>query len=138
MASVQAKEESARFGLPAFKMLDALYTIAQALAEWNGASGAPGIDELWAMLAADGAVTLVAATDGNHGRTVARTAYILRLPARIFNPRDVSPAAQEIIKAEGAELVTLNRGYDDTVPTAAADADTTSSLLIQDTSWQDT
>lgn len=134
VAGVYVKEESARFGLPAFKMLGASYAIARTLGRRFDVPGAPGIEELTSLITESGPVTMVAATDGNHGRAVARTSRMLGLPARIFVPYGISAAAREAIAAEKAELVELDRNYDDTVIAAATDAARTGALLIQDTS----
>lgn len=135
VASVHVKEESARFGLPAFKMLGASYAIARAL------SARLGHDEVLALARLRDELherpRLVAATDGNHGRAVARTAALLGLPALVHVPVAISEAAKDAIRSEGAEVVELDAGYDDVV-TAAADAAAAdpTALLVQDTSWE--
>ncbi|MEV7228702.1 pyridoxal-phosphate dependent enzyme [Polymorphospora sp. NPDC051019] len=114
------KDESDRFGLPAFKILGASWAIRQALAD--RADGRP--------------VTLVAATEGNHGRAVARVARMLRRPAHIFVPRTIGAASATAIRSEGATVTTVPDGYDETVRRAAAyAAGDPSRLLIQDTAW---
>ncbi|MGW5699458.1 pyridoxal-phosphate dependent enzyme, partial [Streptomyces asiaticus] len=62
---VFVKDESCRLGLPAFKALGASWAVHRALAARvaRGDATAP--------------VVLVTATDGNHGRAVARTARLL-------------------------------------------------------------
>lgn len=112
------KDESARLGLPAFKVLGASYAIHRALAE-----------------SATGVRTLVTATDGNHGHAVARTAKLLGLNARIFIPEGVEQVVVDAIRGEGADVSVLDAAYDDTVAAAAADADRTGAQLIQDTAW---
>lgn len=137
IATVHIKEESARFGLPAFKMLGASYAISKALATRLGLAGAPPFDALRTRLAATGTVQLVAATDGNHGRAVARSARLLGAQARIFVPAGISAVAKDGIRSEGAELVVLDARYDDVVTAAAAAAAQRSgALLIQDTAWE--
>ncbi|MET9090051.1 pyridoxal-phosphate dependent enzyme, partial [Streptomyces sp. NPDC004237] len=59
---VFVKDESSRLGLPAFKALGASWAVHRTLADRAENGNAPG------------PVTLVTATDGNHGRAVARTA----------------------------------------------------------------
>jgi diaminopropionate ammonia-lyase len=76
---------------------------------------------------------LLAATDGNHGRAVARVARWFGLSARIFVPRFVSPARCQAIKAEGADLVVIDGVYDAAVDAALAAAGTADALLISDT-----
>ncbi|MDN5854492.1 MAG: pyridoxal-phosphate dependent enzyme, partial [Actinomycetia bacterium] len=118
VARAYVKDESARLGLPAFKVLGASYAIHRTLAE-----------------SAKRVRTLVTATDGNHGHAVARTAKLLGLDARVFVPSGVEPIVVAAIRAEGAEVTVLDAAYDDTVAEAAADAERTGAQLIQDTAW---
>jgi diaminopropionate ammonia-lyase len=119
LGAVLVKDESLRLGLPAFKMLGASWAVHRALAEWDGA-----------------APRLVTATDGNHGRAVARMATLVGLAATIVVPHAVSERVVALIRAEGAEVLELDTSYDDAVRHAAAltDADP-GALLVQDTSW---
>jgi diaminopropionate ammonia-lyase len=81
-------------------------------------------------------LTLVTATDGNHGRAVAHMAQLLGLPALVFVPEVVSPEAAAAIAAEGAEVVTVKGGYDEAVAQAAQAADSRpDAALVQDTAW---
>jgi len=135
---VFVKEESSRLGLPAFKILGASYAVSRALSERFGAPGTVlGLDRLRTGVAAHGAVELVAATDGNHGRAVARTARLLGAAARIFLPTGITGQARSAIAGEGAEVVELPLAYDDVVMAAAAYAREAGhgAVLVQDTSW---
>ncbi len=116
---VFVKDESARFGLPAFKALGATWAIDQTLRKTG----------------ADKTVALVCATDGNHGRAVARTARSLGHPARIYIPDGVSDFAIQAIADEGAQVIRIYGDYDLAVAAAAKDADESGALLIQDTAW---
>ena len=115
---VLVKDESNRFGLPAFKILGASWAVERALAD-----------------GADGVTALVAATDGNHGRAVARLAAQRGLAARVFVPAGVHPAAVAAIAGEGATVTTVDGSYDAAVAAAVADAERTGGLLVQDTAW---
>jgi diaminopropionate ammonia-lyase len=121
LGSVLVKDESRRLGLPAFKMLGASWAVHRALARRDPGASTP---------------RLVTATDGNHGRAVARMARLLDLPARVVVPAGVSPRAIALIREEGAVVEELPASYDDAVRRAAqlADADD-ASVLVQDTSW---
>ncbi|CAM3681659.1 diaminopropionate ammonia-lyase [Streptomyces albus] len=120
---VFVKDESCRLGLPAFKALGASWAVHRALAE-RAASGAD-----------PGPVTLVTATDGNHGRAVARMAHRLGQRARVFVPHGVHPRAVAAITAEGAEVTEVPGSYDDAVRRAAEKAAAPDAVLIQDTAW---
>ena len=115
---VLVKDESHRLGLPAFKILGASWAIERALSD--------GAGEVTA---------LVAATDGNHGRAVARLAAQRGLAARIYVPAGVHPAAVAAIAAEGADVTTVEDSYDAAVAAATADAERSGGLLVQDTAW---
>ena len=132
---VFVKEESARLGLPAFKILGAAYAVSRALSARFGGDRALSLDELRALVAEHGPVTLFAATDGNHGRAVAHVARLIGTPSHIFVPTCITDAARAGISAEGAQITAPAISYDEVV-TAARDAAVGSdALLIQDTSW---
>jgi diaminopropionate ammonia-lyase len=133
---VWLKDESRRLGLPAFKVVGASWAVARALEPRLTRPFVPeqGLDGLRAALPDGGGPTLVAATDGNHGRAVARMARLLGLPARIFVPEDMVPARREAIAGEGAEVVVVAGGYDDAVARSAAEADA-EHVVVSDTAW---
>ncbi len=125
---VLAKDESNRLGLPAFKALGASWAIHRALIDRAGETptGQP--------------LTMVAATDGNHGRAVAHFARQFGHHADIFIPDDVHPAAVRAIRDEGATVTVISGSYDDAVAAAVRhaegpDDEDAERLLIQDTSW---
>ncbi len=131
------KDESARFDLRAFKYLGASWAGFRALAARTGYTGPASLAGLGAHLAAVGArPALVTATDGNHGRAVARTARLLGLPARVYLPKIVPGLVIDRITAEGAQATVVDGDYDDSIAAArdqaAGDPD---AILIQDTSW---
>lgn len=114
---VFVKDESDRLGLPAFKALGASWAVHRALAERTGP------------------VTLVAATDGNHGRAVARMARLFGQSAHIFVPDGVHPDAVAAIVGEGATVTEVAGSYDDAVARAAQAADRPDAVFVQDTAW---
>jgi diaminopropionate ammonia-lyase len=134
LGKVFVKDESDRLGLPAFKILGASWAVYRALEERLGDEGFGGwenFEDLEAKLEPLRALSLVAATDGNHGRAVARVARLLGLGARIFVPEDMAAARREAIIGEGAELVVVGGTYDEAVERSAE----AEGLLISDSSW---
>ena len=137
------KDESARFDLRAFKYLGASWAGFRAVAARTGYAGPATLDGLRSHLTADGggaadggALTLVTATDGNHGRAVARTARQLGLPARVYVPAGVPGVVIDRINAEGALLAEVDADYDGAVMAARADVEAGGGgMLIQDTAW---
>ena len=139
---VFVKDESARLGLPAFKVLGASWAVRQVLAG-PGPDGAappaavpPGLAGLRALAARWPGLVLVAATDGNHGRAVARMARLCGAPARVFVPAVTEPAAGSAIAGEGAKVVRVTGSYDEAVAAARAWArNRPAAALVQDTAW---
>jgi diaminopropionate ammonia-lyase len=131
---VLMKMETDRLGLPSFKVLGASWATVEALRPLLPADWMPR-DGLRALVGRLPVRTLVAATDGNHGRALARLARILELPSRIYAPTNISPRRRAAIAAEGAEIVEVDGSYDDAVARSAQDAEDEASVLVSDTSW---
>jgi diaminopropionate ammonia-lyase len=113
VASVLVKDESSRLGLPSFKILGASWAIHRALQERGDRP------------------VLACATDGNHGRAVARVGRERGLEVNVFVPAGMVAARREAIAAEGARVQVVEGSYDEAVEGAAASG----ALVIQDTSW---
>lgn len=135
VAAVHVKDESSRLGMPSFKILGASWATFLALSEHVGADPARvgDLEELSHLLAGR-RLTLVAATDGNHGRAVARMARLLHLHAHVLVPRDMVAARIEAIRGEGARVTVVDGNYDEAVARSAALADQ-EHLVVSDTSW---
>ncbi len=114
---VVAKDESTRLGLPAFKALGASWAIHRAVKDVTGPA------------------TIVTATDGNHGRAVARFARELGHSALIVIPDGVHPSAVQAIRDEGAEVREVGGSYDHAVAIAAEAGSAPGCVLVQDTAW---
>jgi diaminopropionate ammonia-lyase len=110
------KDESHRFGLPAFKFLGASWAISRLL----GGGADPGALRRQAQEA--GIERLTTATDGNHGRAVARMAALVGLRATIYVPQAMRQVRRDAITGEGAELVVVAGSYDDAVQRSLDDA----------------
>jgi diaminopropionate ammonia-lyase len=115
---VLVKDESHRLGLPAFKALGASWALHQVLRRQPRTC------------------TVVTATDGNHGRAVARFARLLGHRVRVFVPAGVHPAAVQAIRDEGAQVTEVASDYDQAVSAAAAHAGQVGGVLVQDTAWE--
>jgi diaminopropionate ammonia-lyase len=134
VARVLLKDESERCGLPAFKIMGAAWAVHEALAAHRGAPFAEWetLSELGRQV--DDDLTLVAATDGNHGRAVARMAALLGLRSHILVPRDMVAARIDAIASEGAEVTVIDGSYDEAVAASARLADDRT-LVVSDTAW---
>ncbi|MFI5916509.1 pyridoxal-phosphate dependent enzyme [Dactylosporangium sp. NPDC051541] len=114
---VLVKDESHRLGLPAFKVLGASWACRQVLLRHPAAE-------------------LVTATDGNHGRAVARMAAHFGVVSTVFTPKVMLEATKDRIAAEGAQVVQVEGDYDEAVRAAAGYAQGgTDRALVQDTAW---
>ena len=135
-ASVRVKDESARLGMPSFKVLGASWATYRVLLAHLGATPEeiPTLDALAERVKGSG-LRLCAATDGNHGRAVARMAKLLGLDATILVPGDMVAERIAAIRSEGADVEVIDGGYDDAIAASAALASDTT-LVISDTSWE--
>jgi diaminopropionate ammonia-lyase len=114
------KDESNRMCLNAFKILGVRYAIQRLRAEDRLPAG----------------TVLACATDGNHGRAVARTASRMGLESHIFLPSHASQARIDAIAGEGGEVHVCSGNYDDAVREAAREAEAHENwLVVSDTSW---
>lgn len=113
--SVDAKDETHRFGLNAFKILGVRYAVHR-LGDDAAARG------------------IVCATAGNHGRAVARVAKQKRVPCTIFIPAGGSPRI-ESMRDDGARVIEVNGTYEEAVRRAAEHGTTTGATIVSDTSW---
>jgi diaminopropionate ammonia-lyase len=115
-----AKDESSRFELPAFKILGAAWAGYWALCRELGLPADPGQTPIAAVAQALAAtpMTFMTATDGNHGRAVARVATMFGCAAQILVPRGTAQARIDAILGEEATCEIWPGSYDDAVAEA--------------------
>ena len=136
LSRLSVKMETQRFGLPSFKVLGASWAVCHALslrAGWT--EPAMTFEQLQHAAVRLPGLSLVAATDGNHGRAVARMARLLGLGAEILMPAGTARARIEAIEGEGATVRVIDGTYDEAVEVAAGLA-SGDALVISDTSWE--
>ena len=136
VGTVLVKDESVRLGLPSFKMLGASWATARAISrEWIREPGNPvSIVALRDRIGSTTGRGLATATDGNHGRGVARMARLLDLSCRIFVPSGTAQSRIDAIASEGATVIVVQGTYDDAILRSAEEA-SENTLIISDTSW---
>ncbi|WP_336980874.1 diaminopropionate ammonia-lyase [Altererythrobacter fulvus] len=119
LGRVLTKYEAGRFGLGSFKALGGAFAAAQAL---EG-------------LAPDAiaAATVVTASDGNHGLSVAWGARRIGCACKIYLHENVAESRAELIRAQGAEVVRIAGNYDDSTHQAREDALANGWVLVSDT-----
>jgi diaminopropionate ammonia-lyase len=113
------KDESNRFGLPAFKAVGVTYAIHRLFEEGR--------------LRAGGGVAC--ATAGNHGRAVARIAREHGLHATVYVPAGTARQRINAIASEGANVIVHDRGYEDAVATMADQSRRKDWTIVSDTSY---
>lgn len=132
---VLIKDESSRLGLPAFKVLGASWAVARLLARRAGVALPTGLDGLRAIVAG-APVMLVTATDGNHGRAVARMAALVGASSHVVVPSVMAGPTVDAIVAEGATVERIAGDYDQAVKHAAEwVAARPGAELVQDVAW---
>lgn len=139
IGQIHYKHEGSRFGLGSFKALGGSYAALRLLQR-----------ELSVRLGKDIAlvdirngkyrdacreVTLVSATDGNHGRSLAWGCQRFGAPCRIYIHAEVSEGRAEAMRALGAEVIRISGDYDASVTLARQDADENGWFVVSDTSW---
>lgn len=138
VGQIFVKDESARFGLNAFKALGGSYAIARYLC---GKLNIPVDGNSFNFLFSEeakaklGTVTFVTATDGNHGRGVAWAAKLLGHKAVVYLPEGSSQERLNNIRALGAEAEITKFNYDGAVRLAYAMSRKHGWVLVQDTAW---
>ena len=134
--AVHLKDESNRFGLPAYKILGASWATLRILERMLGSALEPwtNIDQLRERLEPLGRLKLITMTDGNHGRGVARVARWLGYTAEILIPWGTAQARIEGIESEGAIVTVVEGTYDDAVERAASSV-APGVILVSDHGW---
>lgn len=133
------KDEAHRFGLKSFKPLGGAFAVARMLMRELPASAkqeAVTIDDLLSGAFAKEAsrFTVTAATDGNHGRSVAWGARMFGCRCVIFINEAVSEGREKAIASYGAQVRRNPGSYDDAVRKAQATAVAENWFVIPDTS----
>jgi diaminopropionate ammonia-lyase family len=134
--SIFVKDESSRLDLPAFKILGASWGTFRAVAELVGLEPDVECGEV-AANARDARIKLFAASEGNHGRAVARMAKLMGLQVDIYASKFMDKSTEDYIAGEGADVIRVDGDYDAAVAEAAKDAFSKENhLLIQDNSFE--
>ena len=138
VSGIYVKDESKRFGLNAFKVLGGSYAIAKYIAKYLNE---PEENMSYSFLTSKEVkkkikgLSIVTATDGNHGKGIAWTSRQLDLPCKVFVPRNTTEERIKNIENEGAEVFRTDWDYDDTRRHAVKIAEKTGGVIIQDTTW---
>ncbi|WP_299881532.1 diaminopropionate ammonia-lyase [uncultured Sulfitobacter sp.] len=133
------KDEGPRFGLGSFKALGGSYAALRVLQ--REISKRLGKDVSLADIRngvyadACAAITLVSATDGNHGRSLAWGCKRFGVPCRIYIHAEVSEGRAKAMRDLGAEVVRIDGDYDESVVVSKTEAEKNGWFVVSDTSW---
>ncbi len=133
------KDEGPRFGLGSFKALGGSYAALRVLQrEISKKYGKEvALADIRNGLYPDdcAALTLVSATDGNHGRSLAWGCQRFGVPCRIYIHAEVSEGRAAAMRDLGAEVVRIEGDYDESVRLAKSEAAENGWFVVSDTSW---
>ncbi len=140
LGGIYYKDEGPRFGLGSFKALGGSYAglrvIQRALTHSlkRNVSTKEIRTGVYAKEVAN--ITLVSATDGNHGLSLAWGAKRFGSPCRIYIHSEVSAGRAQAMRDIGADVVRVDGDYDASVESARRDAEENGWFVVSDTSWE--
>jgi diaminopropionate ammonia-lyase family len=134
--AIYLKDEGSRFGLPSFKILGASWGTHRAITSRLNLSIDCDLETIKRSLVGKN-ISLHAATDGNHGRAVARMGHWLDLPVVICVPVGMHQSTINFIESEGARVCQSAGNYDQAVLEAQSASNTDSGIFIQDFAFGD-
>jgi len=139
VGAIHYKDEGGRFGIGSFKALGGAYAVAQLLRREVAARkgiARPSMDAILAGTHKDvvSGLTVCAATDGNHGRSVAWGAQTFGCACVIFIHATVSEGRKAAIERFGATVVRIAGNYDNSVREAEETARREGWFVVPDTS----
>ncbi len=139
VGAILYKDEGSRFGLGSFKALGGSYA-AQCLLRSEistriGEAVALADIRTGKFRSHCSDITLVSATDGNHGRSLAWGCRRFGASCRIYIHAEVSEGRATAIRELGATVVRIEGDYDESVAEARKAARENGWFVVSDTSW---
>jgi diaminopropionate ammonia-lyase len=139
VGEVLYKHEGPRFGLGSFKALGgsyaALCVLQRELSKRLGQEVSLCDIRAGKHREAVAQITLVSATDGNHGRSLAWGCRRFGAPCRIYIHAEVSEGRAAAMRDLGAEVIRIAGDYDASVVLAKSEAALNGWFVVSDTSW---
>ena len=134
------KDEGPRFGLGSFKALGGSYAAQRLLQRQISArlGHEVSLEDIrtgtYRSEAAE--ITLVSATDGNHGRSLAWGCQRFGAPCRIYIHAEVSEGRAQAMRDLAADVIRIAGDYDASVILAKQEAADNGWFVVSDTSWE--
>ncbi len=133
------KHEGPRFGLGSFKALGGAYAAQRVLQQQISAETGETVSlesiRNGEHQDACAKITLVSATDGNHGRSLAWGCERFGAPCNIYIHAEVSEGRAEAMRRYGANVIRIEGDYDESVRLAKSEAEANGWFVVSDTSW---
>lgn len=140
VSGILYKDEGPRFGLGSFKALGGAYAalrvLQQELSQQSGTETSAADIRSGALKDRCSAITLVSATDGNHGRSLAWGCQRFGAQCKIYIHAEVSEGRAEAMRAYGADVIRIKGDYDASVALAREEAARNGWFVVSDTSWE--
>ncbi|MGE4594923.1 MAG: diaminopropionate ammonia-lyase, partial [Gammaproteobacteria bacterium] len=139
LGEVLYKDEGPRFGLGSFKALGGSYAALRVLQREisQALNDMVSLEDIrngkYSKEASK--ITLVSATDGNHGRSLAWGCQRFGAPCKIYIHAEVSEGRATAMRDLGAEVIRIDGDYDDSVDLARSEAEKNNWFVVSDTSW---
>lgn len=139
VGAILYKDESSRFGLCSFKALGGSYAAERVLqrevARRTGRKVSLADIRTGKFKAECAGITLVSATDGNHGRSLAWGCRRFGASCRIYIHAQVSDGREKAMRDLGADVIRIEGDYDASVALARKEAEENGWFVVSDTSW---
>lgn len=139
ISEIHYKHEGPRFGLGSFKALGGAYAglrvLQREISRKHGREVSLADIRSGAFAVDCAEITLVSATDGNHGRSLAWGCQRFGAPCRIYIHAEVSEGRAEAMRELGADVVRISGDYDASVQLAKDEAEANGWFVVSDTSW---
>lgn len=140
VSEVYYKDESTRFDLGSFKALGGAFAVLKYLSEKikQKTKKPVSIKEIreGSIASFVKEITVVTATDGNHGRSVAWGAKLAGCNCKIYIHKEVSKGREKAMADLGADVIRIDGDYDESVRQCAQEADQNGWQVISDTSYE--
>jgi diaminopropionate ammonia-lyase family len=136
VAGIDLKDESKRASLGSFKALGASIALIRLIQRIWPEQNYQAKDLFTGKHAKTlSSFTVISATDGNHGRSLAAAAHDIGCACVIVLHKNVSMEREEAIASHGATIVRITGNYDDSVEEAARLARENNWYVVSDTSY---
>jgi diaminopropionate ammonia-lyase len=137
LGEVLYKDEAKRFSLKSFKALGGAFAVLRVIQQRLAEAGHPGVTAADLIAGKHRetvrTLTVAAATDGNHGRSVAWGAKMFGARCTIYLHGHVSQSREDEIAKFGATIARVPGSYDDSVRQCAEDSTRNGWNLVADT-----